>query len=246
MQGANSGWKQLGIWTNTGTNQSPIPAVISLSPASGSGSNGTFTGLFSHTGGTSQIYLAYVLFLPIPNVVQYTAKGSCLVEYNRISNGVRLINDAGDDWLGPVSGVPVSPSAAALSNSFCTVNVRGVGVAASGSSLAVSVPVTFAPGFSGVLPTFLQSEDVTGQWTGMTQMGSWTAYPAAVQRPGPYYVNATPLSGTGSYTTMNVTVGHSAGPSALSMVHALIGNSITDIKAMSDRLFSIEQQFEPH
>jgi hypothetical protein len=138
-----------GTWTNTGTNQSPVPAVISLSPASGSGSNSTFTGLFSHTGGTSQIYLAYVLFLPIPNVVQYTAKGSCLVEYNRISNGVRLINDAGDDWLGPISGVPVSPSATPLSNSLCTVNVRGVSVAASGSSIAVSVPVTFAPGFSG-------------------------------------------------------------------------------------------------
>jgi hypothetical protein len=64
----------------------------------------------------------------------------------------------------------------------------------------------------------------------MTQMGSWTAYPAAVQRPGPYYINAAPSSGSGSYTTMNVTVGHTAGPGTLSMVHVLIGKSIADIK----------------
>ena len=41
-------------------------------------------------GGATQHYLGYMLFLPTPNVVNFTATGSCLVEYNRISNGMRL------------------------------------------------------------------------------------------------------------------------------------------------------------
>jgi hypothetical protein len=34
---------------------------------------------------------------------------SRLTEYNRISHGVRLINDTGTGWLGPASGVPIKP-----------------------------------------------------------------------------------------------------------------------------------------
>ena len=65
------------------------PSVVSLAPLNGSGPTATFTSVYRHTGGVDQIYLAYLLILPTPNVVQYTATGSCLIEYNRFANGKR-------------------------------------------------------------------------------------------------------------------------------------------------------------
>ena len=92
----NSGWEAKGAWTI------PAPAggvgVGTITPRNSSGTSGTFTGTFTHTGGANQHYLGYMLFLPTPNVVNYTATGTCLVEYNRISNGMRLIDNAGTGW----------------------------------------------------------------------------------------------------------------------------------------------------
>jgi hypothetical protein len=62
-------------------------------------------------------------FSALRNVVWYTARNSWLVEYNRISNGMRLIKDAGDNWLGPVSGAPLGTPNSVLSNAHRRVNV---------------------------------------------------------------------------------------------------------------------------
>jgi hypothetical protein len=224
--GASSNWQLAGTWTVGIPATQGTPAVVSMSPSSGSGSSGTFTAVYSHSGGASQLYLGYMLFLPIPNVVWYTAQGSCLIEYNRISHGIRLINDAGNGWLGPVSGVPITPAAAPLSNSFCTVQVSGASATVSGNNMTVTIPVTFKSNFTGVLPMFLQAADVTDKWTGMTQMGSWTAFPQTVPKPGPYFVSTTPTSGAGSSATFSITVGHTGGVSRLSMVHLLLNSVI--------------------
>ena len=126
------------------------------------------TGVFEHSGGSPQHYLAYILLLPTPNVSNYTAKGTCLVEYNRISNGMRLINDAGDNWLGPQSGEIIRPGAPNLSNSRCTLNTAATAIGMNGNRMSVTVNVTLKPIMSGVLGSFLQEFDVTEKWTGMT------------------------------------------------------------------------------
>lgn len=220
-----TGWSQLGTWTVPGV--ATGPSVLSLTPNAGTGTAATYTGVFSHTGGANQLYLAYMLFLPTPNVVQYTATGSCLIEYNRISNGIRLINDAGDNWLGPVSGVPISPAAQPLSNTHCTVDVKNAQATLSGSTMSVTVPVSFGSGFTGLLATFLQAQDVTGLWTGMTQMGVWKAYPAITNKPGPYVYESSPTTGAGSSDVILTTVGHTAGMGNLTLVNLLVASSIT-------------------
>ena len=85
------------------------PSVVSFSPLSGSGTTGTFTATFQQSSGNH--YFGYMLFLPTPNR-WYTATGSCLIEYNKYSNGVRLINNAGTGWLGGQSGIPIGPEQA--------------------------------------------------------------------------------------------------------------------------------------
>ncbi len=160
------------------------------------------------------------MFLPTPNIVQYTAKGSCLVEYNRISNGVRLINDPGDNWLGPIEGVPARPGAPTLTNSYCSVNPAALIATFNGNDMIINLTVAFNPTFKGVLGTFLQAQDVKGTWTGMTQFGNWVVSPLPGPKPGPFIASGGPPSGAGSSTTLAVTTGHTSG---------IIGNSLVTI-----------------
>jgi hypothetical protein len=227
--GLNSGWKALGSWSIPAAGPS-LPELVSLAPTTGSGASGTFTAVFRHPGGPTKHYLGYMLFLPLPNVVSFQAQGSCLIEYNRISNGMRLIDNAGTGWLGPIEGVPVAGTTPPLSNNACTVTVSGVTVNFSGTDMIVSVPVTFKPaGVTFVLGTFLQEQDTSGAWTDFRQYGNWVV-PGAPTKAGPYIVGSNPPSGAGSSTTLTVTVGHTNGLPTLGDVHiryntAIVGGS---------------------
>jgi hypothetical protein len=110
----NTGWQSVGTFTVQPPPALRTPLAWALTPVSGSGTTGTFTATFRHTGGASKHYLGYTLFLPTPNVVSFDAQGTCLIEYNRISNGMRLINDAGNGWTEPAHGVPVAAGTAPL------------------------------------------------------------------------------------------------------------------------------------
>ena len=203
-----------------------LPDVVSLTPSSGTGASGTFTATFRHPGGISKHYLGYILFLPTPNVVSFLAQGSCLIEYNRISNGMRLIDNPGTGWLGPLEGVPVAPSTAPLSNNACTVNVAGTSVSLSGTDMIISVPVTFnAAAVTQVVGTFIQENDVNGNWTDFRQFGNWIVA-GAPTKPGPFVVGATPTSGAGSASTFAVTVGHTSGTPTISDVHIRFNTAI--------------------
>jgi parallel beta-helix repeat protein len=226
----NSGWKTLGTW-NIPAAQAGRPEVISLSPTSGSGASGTFTAVFRHPNGaptpaTQGHYLGYILFLPTPNVVSFNAQGTCLIEYNRISNGMRLINNAGNNWIGPPEGVLVAPSTAPLSNNACTVNVAGVTAVLSGTDMTVTVPVTFnAANVTATLATFIQENDVNDNWTDFRQFGNWTV-PGAPLEAGPNVLSATPTSGAGNSMTLTATMSHSGGASQLGEIHIRFNTTI--------------------
>jgi hypothetical protein len=224
--GLTSGWVQAGTWTVNGSGGGGTPGVLSLVPTTGTGYIGSFTGNFTHTGGATQHYLGYMLFLPTPNVVNYTATGSCLVEYNRISNGMRLIDNAGTGWLGGESGIPLGTPGAVLTNNQCTVNVQNATAFVAGNMMSVNVPVTFQATLGPVLGTFLQALDVNGVWTGMTQFGNWVLPGAPQTRLGPAISGITPTNTAGSSVTYTITATHPNGAGALSQVHLMISDRI--------------------
>ena len=148
--------------------------VSQLMPRSGLGKDGTFEASFLTGDGNNSLYLGYLLFLPTPNTVGFNAQGSCLIEYNNISKGIRLINDVGLDWLGPVSGVPIGSTVTrSLSNRVCTVDIEKTKVSASGKQVKLTFPVLFSHLMVRVVGTFLQTCDIQGRWTGMDQIGNW-------------------------------------------------------------------------
>jgi hypothetical protein len=166
-----------------------------------------------------------MLFLPTSNVVQYTAKGSCLIEYNRISNGMRLIDDPGTGWLGPVSGVPLSAVAGTLSNSQCSIDLSKATAVVAAGKMTVTVPVTFRSGASPVMATFMQAVDVKDNWTGMTQFGNWV-YSGGTPRPGPSIHGVAASTTEGTYAVYSVTANHTIGAAWLSMIHVLVSDRI--------------------
>ena len=221
------------------------PGVLSLIPTTGSGYIGSFTGTFTHTGGATQHYLGYMLFLPTPNVVNYTATGSCLVEYNRISNGMRLIDNAGTGWLGGQSGIPLGTPGAVLTNNQCTVNVQNATAFVAGNTMSVNVPVTFQATLGPVLGTFLQALDVNGVWTGMTQFGNWVLPGAPQTRIGPAISGISPTNTAGSNVTYTITATHPSGAGTLLQVHLMISDRIVGGSPCQVVYFPGKQYAEP-
>jgi hypothetical protein len=167
-----------------------------------------------------------MLFLPTPNLVNYTATGSCLVEYNRLSNGMRLIDNAGTGWLGGPAGIPLGTVGATLANNYCVVNVQNATASIIGSTMTVNAPIGFQATLGPVLGTFLQGLDINGVWTGMTQFGNWVLPGAPPVRTGPAITGIVPLSGSGTAITYALTAAHPGGVGSLTQVHLLISDRI--------------------
>jgi hypothetical protein len=206
----------------------PGPEPVDLQPRTGSGNTVTVTAQWRHPGGPWLHYLGYILFLPTPNAVQFTAQGTCLIEYNRISNGVRLIDNAGTGWYGRLEGERIGPGAPVLENNQCSVNVAGVVAGTSGDVMSVTVPVTLKNSMGAVLGTFTQSQDVAERWTGMTQFGNFVV-PSGVPRTfGPYVVNMLPPSGAGAALSPTLTWGHRSGDArnSVHLVHLRFSQNI--------------------
>jgi hypothetical protein len=203
------------------------PTVVDLQPRIGSGATATLTGQFRHPNGVTGHYLAYVLVLPTPTALPFTAQGSCLMEYNRISNGVRLIDDAGTGWLGPASGVTITPTAGVLSNTRCSVNVSKVVVSLVGEMLTVTFPAQLNASMGPVLATFIQSIDVTGKPTPMTQVGNWTIPGATQTSPGPRVVSLSYTPVEPDRINVGITYTHSESLSKVDLIHLRVATSIS-------------------
>jgi hypothetical protein len=113
-----------------------------------------------------------------------------------------------------------------LQNAQCSMNVAQVVSSVNGTTMTVSAPVTFKSGLGGVLGTFLQSLDVNGVWTGMTQFGNWVA-PGTNTRQGPMVASLSPSSGAGKSALLTASASHPGGAIAqLQMVHMLVSDRI--------------------
>jgi hypothetical protein len=163
--GLFSGWEARGSWTVQGaaaTNQPP--AVVSVSPTSGSGSSRTFTYTFSDPNGYGSLSSVRVLLNGGLN-----ASGGCYVYYAAPSNQLLLLNDAGSGWHGPVT----LGSAGTLSNSQCSINSAGSSANGSGNTLTLSLALAFSSSFKGTKQNYGFAVDSGGLLSGWEAKGSW-------------------------------------------------------------------------
>jgi hypothetical protein len=162
ISGTGSGWQPLGFY-NIGT---PVPAVLPVSPSSGSGTSQSFLVTVQYPNGASLITYVYVLINS-----SLTGANSCFIEYNRSANTIRLVDDSGLQWPTPVLLGTGSP----MSNSQCTLNPALASSSSIGNNLSISLPLTFASsGYSGIKQVFVSAFDSEGAASGWQIGGAWT------------------------------------------------------------------------
>jgi hypothetical protein len=158
-----SGWQQPGTWTVAGTARTP--AVVSVSPNSGSGLTQSFALAYSDTAGGSNLQSVWVWF----SATFGSAANSCMLDYLPSTNQVALLNDAGVSWLTATPG-----AASTIENSQCSVNMAATSVTVNGNNLTLNLAMTFQAGFAGSKTVYMYAADTSGSNSGWQQPGAWT------------------------------------------------------------------------
>ena len=176
------------------------PAVVSVSPNSGSGSSQTFAFAFSDPNGATDIASTQMVINSALAVA-----GSCYLYYARASNAIYLATDAGA-WQGFLT----VGTAGTIENSQCVVNAGASTVTASGNNLTLNLALSFTAAFAGAKNIYMEVQNSTSD-SGWAQRGAWTA--VAPLSPS-YALGMTPASrsvAAGANTTYTVTVTGSNG-----------------------------------
>jgi hypothetical protein len=168
-KGQWTGMTQMGNWVVPTAPVKPGPAVVTLAPASASGSSATFTATASHTSGVAQIGRFHMLISD-----RVVGGAAChVVLFTGNPRSVALINDAGTGFAG--AGQVLVGSANQLANSRCSLNVAAATSSVSGNNVTVTYPMTFTPAtFGGLKNVYLNTFDVDGNLSHWVQGGILT------------------------------------------------------------------------
>ncbi len=127
---------------------------LSVFPSAGSGSEQTFTAVYSDT--TNKIKTAILNLKRSGN--NTTAANACKLRYDLDTTDISLVNDAGTAYGPPIT----SGSATPLSNRQCTVYGVGTSATTFGNYVVVYFHVSFAAGFDGEKEMTMGGMDETG------------------------------------------------------------------------------------
>jgi hypothetical protein len=141
--------------------------AVSVAPNSGSALTQTFTFTYSDADGAAALKTGEAIFGG-----SLTLANDCYLIY-RPAHGLYLGNDAGGNY---VAGSPIPPGGSGtLSNHQCSVTVSGGSWASTTSnSLVLTLPVTFAPGFTGAKNIYMRTYSNTNLTSGWVLKGGWT------------------------------------------------------------------------
>jgi len=143
------------------------PRVVAVSPGAGSGAASAFRFFYSDADGAADISAVEAVIVG----GGLTGVHACFVHAS--AGQFWLRNDANTAWLGPVAaGTP-----GRVANGQCLLAASGSSMAASGTSLVVTVALTFAAGFAGAKDTYMEATDRGGVSSGWLQAGTWTVRP---------------------------------------------------------------------
>jgi hypothetical protein len=211
LNGGISGWESLGTWEPQAT--AGPPAIVSLSPNTGSGAAVTFQAVYTDPNGAADLN---EILLQV-NTGQ-SAGNACYVYYQPQANQLYLANDAGTVWMTPALTPGVAGTA---SNSQCTLNAGSSSVSLSGNNLTLDVALSFdiSTTVVGKKNVYLYAGGISGQNSGWVKEGTWTPYPANASAT---IVSLSPNSGSGTSVTFTAVYSDPYGAGDLSEVDLLL------------------------
>jgi len=127
------------------------------SPSSGSGSEQTFTTVYSDE--TNPVKSVFFNLKSSAN--NTSAANACKLRYDLATDDIFLVNDAGTRYSSPIT----SGSTTLLSNSQCTVYGVGTSATTFGNFVVGYFTVSFAAGFDGEKEMTMFGEDETGTFS---------------------------------------------------------------------------------
>jgi len=187
------------------------PVVGDPSPAFGSGLQQTFTFNLSDPRGYQDLDVVNVL---INNFLD--GRRACYLAYSVSQSSLYLVDDAGDAG---------GPFAAGLQNSQCSVVL--VSAAGNGTSLALTLKITFAGAFGGNRILYSAARDLEGGNSGWQAMGVWQVpyTPAGgIVVSGVSPARGSGLAGTATGYTIQLT--DAKGTADIGVVNLLVNNAI--------------------
>jgi hypothetical protein len=191
------------------------PTVTALSPIATSGTQQTFTFSFSDPDGAADLGVVNVLINNFLN-----GAGACYIAYDRPSNFLFLVNDAGND----LTALALNGSGT-TANSQCTIVGAGSSATVSGNTLTLTLVIQFnATNFSGRKVVYMAARDALQNNSGWQPMGTYAVgtTPAA----NPMVVSLTPNSGAANSATLSITYRDATAVSNLQATQLLINNAL--------------------
>ncbi len=137
----------------------------SVEPASGSGLSQTFTVRFTDAAGPSDISAVDILIGGVANF-----QNACYLAYVTSSETLYLRNDAGDGYAGALL---LAGGQRSIQNSQCQVTNKGSTFTTTGTTLVLTLNVSFEPAFAGNQVVRLLQVNQSGYTSGWQAVGLW-------------------------------------------------------------------------
>jgi hypothetical protein len=215
QEGVNTGLLNRGTWT-VPNYVAGTDSAVSVSPSSGIGLTQTFTFVFSDTGGAGDLHQEFALISSSTSTTN-----ACEIEYD--GSNLYLLNSSGTSWLGPMA----PGGSASLSNSQCILSGSGSSVSAMGTTLTVTLAVTFSSSFAGNYNIYMETVTQEGSSTGLLARGTWTVPATPNWFAGtPAAVSVSPLSGSGMSQTFTFTFSDTGGAGDLHLQFILFNSAL--------------------
>jgi len=155
-----TGWLARGTW-----NVNAVVQAISVSPNAGTGSTQSFVLAYSDLEGViADLKAARVR-------IQSVGGSQCLIDYNAMTNRVRVMSDDLVTWSNAFTPGTVKIIS---NNSQCSLDVGQSSAAPSGTGLALTLAITFKPAFAGAKTIDMRANSNVGSSTNWVGRGTWT------------------------------------------------------------------------
>src|SRR5262249_20895257 len=150
--GLSAGWSKLGTWTVPVAGNQPLQTV-SVTPSSGSGSDGTLTFVFAGGSGGPDLAAVQVLFN-----VALSGVAACYIQVDPAHGSAWLANDGLTAWLGAIT----LGNSGSLQNSQCTVNGAGSNGTLSGNNYTLNINLGVKGPFAGTKNVYGYAQTIGG------------------------------------------------------------------------------------
>jgi hypothetical protein len=190
-----------------------------VTPGSGAASDQAFTFVFEHPSGWQQLQVVNALLN-----FWLDGRQACYVAYVPASNGLYLVDDAGNASGPFAGGLVLGQDAGTIGNSQCTIDGSQSWAEHDGQQVRLHLKLSFSSGFAGTRIWYLAARDGTTN-SGWQRLGVWKA-PGASSPPGyPEFVDLYPAEWTGrDPETLEVTVQDPQGASDVGVVNVLVND----------------------